>query len=185
MVIDAWEHAYYLQYKTKKTDYFTALWNLWDWNDVRQRLARASEVDLALEGTKRRNANGASATSVVANIMLVPTSSLKIAGWDMNDTNSTATVNASLGTGTSTLLAGNTATREFNLASLPVANNTPSLLPTPPMAPPELPGTNNKGYVMNRINPQSSALQKLPGLQTTSKLFRTNTNNSSANAASL
>ncbi|HSU55628.1 MAG TPA: immunoglobulin domain-containing protein, partial [Candidatus Dormibacteraeota bacterium] len=56
------------------------------------------------------NANGASATSVVANIILVPTSILKIAGWDMNDTNSTATVNASLGTGTSTLLAGNTAT---------------------------------------------------------------------------
>lgn len=49
MVLDAWEHAYYLQYRTKKGDYFTALWNLWNWEDVRERFARASEVDLGLD----------------------------------------------------------------------------------------------------------------------------------------
>lgn len=49
LVLDAWEHAYYLQYRTKKADYFTALWNLWNWEDVRERFARASEVDLGLD----------------------------------------------------------------------------------------------------------------------------------------
>ncbi|HVZ72025.1 MAG TPA: superoxide dismutase [Polyangia bacterium] len=53
MVIDAWEHAYYLQYKTQKADYFKALWNLWDWDDVSERLARASTLDLALGGADR------------------------------------------------------------------------------------------------------------------------------------
>jgi Fe-Mn family superoxide dismutase len=52
LVIDAWEHAYYLQYRTQKADYLAALWNLWNWDDVRDRLARASEIDLALDGTR-------------------------------------------------------------------------------------------------------------------------------------
>ena len=34
MVIDAWEHAYYLQYKNAKTEFFKAVWNLWNWEDV-------------------------------------------------------------------------------------------------------------------------------------------------------
>ena len=49
LVLDAWEHAYYLQYRTKKTDYFAALSNLWNWQDVEQRLIRAQKLDLALE----------------------------------------------------------------------------------------------------------------------------------------
>jgi len=49
LVLDAWEHAYYLQYRTKKTDYFAALSNLWNWEDVEQRLIRAQKLDLALE----------------------------------------------------------------------------------------------------------------------------------------
>jgi superoxide dismutase, Fe-Mn family len=49
LVLDAWEHAYYLQYKTKKADYLAALTNLWDWEDVDRRLVRAQELDLALE----------------------------------------------------------------------------------------------------------------------------------------
>jgi Fe-Mn family superoxide dismutase len=49
LVIDAWEHAYYLQYKTQKNNYFAALSNLWNWDDVEQRLSRAQELDLALE----------------------------------------------------------------------------------------------------------------------------------------
>jgi Fe-Mn family superoxide dismutase len=59
LVIDAWEHAYYLQYKTKKTDYFAALWNLWNWDDVQQRFARAGEVDLLMTDT---SVNGARAS---------------------------------------------------------------------------------------------------------------------------
>jgi Fe-Mn family superoxide dismutase len=46
MVIDAWEHAYYLQYKNAKTEFFKAVWNLWNWQDVAARLQAARKVDL-------------------------------------------------------------------------------------------------------------------------------------------
>jgi Fe-Mn family superoxide dismutase len=49
LVVDAWEHAYYLQYRTKKADYIAALWNLWNWADVAERMTRAGRADLALE----------------------------------------------------------------------------------------------------------------------------------------
>jgi len=48
LVIDAWEHAYYLQYRNKKADFFAALSNLWNWEDVEQRLLRAQTLDLAI-----------------------------------------------------------------------------------------------------------------------------------------
>ncbi|MFO0983322.1 MAG: superoxide dismutase [Planctomycetota bacterium] len=51
MVIDAWEHAYYLQYQTRKTDYFAALWNLWHWEDIEARFESARTLDLGLVGT--------------------------------------------------------------------------------------------------------------------------------------
>ena len=41
LAIDAWEHAYYLQYENRKTDFFDAIWNVVDWNDVSARLAAA------------------------------------------------------------------------------------------------------------------------------------------------
>jgi superoxide dismutase, Fe-Mn family len=46
LVIDAWEHAYYLQYKNQKTAFFEAVWNLWNWKDVALRLDAARRVDL-------------------------------------------------------------------------------------------------------------------------------------------
>jgi len=46
MVIDAWEHAYYLQYKNQKAAFFDAVWNLWNWDDVAARLDAARKVDL-------------------------------------------------------------------------------------------------------------------------------------------
>ena len=48
MVVDAWEHAYYLQYENRKTDYFAALWNLWNWNDVTQRFMKGRKLDLGI-----------------------------------------------------------------------------------------------------------------------------------------
>jgi superoxide dismutase, Fe-Mn family len=48
LVLDGWEHAYYLQYQTEKGKYFEAIWNLWNWHDVAQRLARAQRLDLGL-----------------------------------------------------------------------------------------------------------------------------------------
>jgi Fe-Mn family superoxide dismutase len=41
LVIDAWEHAFYLQYENRKADYVKAIWNVFDWNDVAARLDRA------------------------------------------------------------------------------------------------------------------------------------------------
>lgn len=35
--IDAWEHAYYLQYKNVKADYFKAVWNVVDWSAAASR----------------------------------------------------------------------------------------------------------------------------------------------------
>jgi Fe-Mn family superoxide dismutase len=46
MVIDAWEHAYYLQYENRKGEFFKAVWALWNWDDVASRLAAAQELDL-------------------------------------------------------------------------------------------------------------------------------------------
>jgi Fe-Mn family superoxide dismutase len=53
MVMDAWEHAYYLQYENRKADFFTALWNLWNWEDVAARFLSARRLDLELESGKR------------------------------------------------------------------------------------------------------------------------------------
>lgn len=48
MVLDAWEHAYYLQYRNEKTKYFDAVWNLWNWEDVSQRYLASRNVSLNL-----------------------------------------------------------------------------------------------------------------------------------------
>ncbi len=48
LVLDAWEHAYYLQYQADKGKYFEAIWNLWDWEDVAVRYDRARRLDLGL-----------------------------------------------------------------------------------------------------------------------------------------
>ena len=51
MVIDAWEHAYYLQYKNVKTEFFKAVWNLWNWKDVGARFEAARKLDIQLPAT--------------------------------------------------------------------------------------------------------------------------------------
>ena len=46
LVLDAWEHAYYLQYENRRPEYVTAIWNVIDWSDVAGRFARAQGVVL-------------------------------------------------------------------------------------------------------------------------------------------
>lgn len=41
LVLDAWEHAYYLQYQNEKAKFFEAIWNVWNWDDVAARYAKA------------------------------------------------------------------------------------------------------------------------------------------------
>ena len=50
MVIDAWEHAYYLQYQNRKAEFFTAVWNVWNWKDITARFEAATKLDLHLAG---------------------------------------------------------------------------------------------------------------------------------------
>lgn len=38
--IDAWEHAYYLQYENRKTEYFDAIWNVINWSTVSKRFEK-------------------------------------------------------------------------------------------------------------------------------------------------
>ncbi len=45
-VIDAWEHAFYLQYKNVKADYTKAFWNIVNWPDVAARFERTRAVTL-------------------------------------------------------------------------------------------------------------------------------------------
>ncbi|HEY7438934.1 MAG TPA: superoxide dismutase [Acidimicrobiia bacterium] len=46
LAIDAWEHAYYLQYENRKTEFFDALWNVVSWEDVTRRFEAARQSDL-------------------------------------------------------------------------------------------------------------------------------------------
>jgi Fe-Mn family superoxide dismutase len=44
LVIDVWEHAYYLKYKNKRTDFVDSLLNIIDWDNVAMRLDYALKI---------------------------------------------------------------------------------------------------------------------------------------------
>jgi Fe-Mn family superoxide dismutase len=47
LVFDAWEHAFYLQYKNVKADFVTALWKIVNWPDVASRLSQAQALSIS------------------------------------------------------------------------------------------------------------------------------------------
>jgi Fe-Mn family superoxide dismutase len=48
LVLDMWEHAYYLQYRNVKGDWVKAFWRIVNWQDVARRFASVRALDLAL-----------------------------------------------------------------------------------------------------------------------------------------
>jgi superoxide dismutase, Fe-Mn family len=48
LVVDMWEHAYYLQFRNKKAKWLEAFWQLVNWTDVEQRLAKVRKTDIGL-----------------------------------------------------------------------------------------------------------------------------------------
>ena len=51
LAIDAWEHAYYLQYENQKADFFDAVWSVVNWEDVGRRFEAARATELATSTT--------------------------------------------------------------------------------------------------------------------------------------
>jgi Fe-Mn family superoxide dismutase len=43
LLLDMWEHAFYLDYQNVKADYVKAFWNIVNWDNVAERLATARE----------------------------------------------------------------------------------------------------------------------------------------------
>ena len=46
LMLDMWEHAFYLQYRNVKADYVNAWWNVVDWANVAQRFENAKSASL-------------------------------------------------------------------------------------------------------------------------------------------
>ncbi|ODU50532.1 MAG: superoxide dismutase [Microbacterium sp. SCN 70-10] len=48
LLLDVWEHAYYLDYKNVRADYVKAFWNIANWADAPERFAAAREKTTGL-----------------------------------------------------------------------------------------------------------------------------------------
>ncbi|TWP37969.1 superoxide dismutase [Leekyejoonella antrihumi] len=53
LMLDMWEHAFYLQYKNVKADYVKAWWNVVNWADVQARFANARTATAGLVVPKK------------------------------------------------------------------------------------------------------------------------------------
>src|SRR5699024_8243489 len=53
LMLDRWEHAFYLQYKNVRADYAKAFWNVVSWADVQKRFDAARKVTLSWDAVVR------------------------------------------------------------------------------------------------------------------------------------
>ena len=49
LMLDMWEHAFYLDYLNVKADYVKAMWNIFNWEDVASRLEAAKTTNLLVK----------------------------------------------------------------------------------------------------------------------------------------
>lgn len=49
LVLDMWEHAFYLQYRNEKAKWVDAYWEIVNWKDVAQRLEKVRKTAMALD----------------------------------------------------------------------------------------------------------------------------------------
>ena len=48
VMLDMWEHAFYLQYQNVKADYVTAWWNVVNWTVIAKRFEKARGLEKAM-----------------------------------------------------------------------------------------------------------------------------------------
>ena len=44
LVLDMWEHSYFLQYKSNREEYIKAFWNIINWNEINKRFTKIKSI---------------------------------------------------------------------------------------------------------------------------------------------